>query len=213
MNDKLIVTAHSGCEGTKPNSKEYIMLAMSSEADFIEVDIRDNNGNLVLSHDEVLNSSYELSLGDMIFLLKGSEKKINFDLKEENLLEKVILFLEKNNVKNKYVFSGTVSVNNRQYIHKVLLNPECIDENFYAKIYDYKDFTLFMNNVKDLGFRSINIDYRYIDEEKINRCKKLGIDVFVWTIDDTVTMKKYMDMGVKGITTNFVYDLTRLTNQ
>ena len=35
-----LITAHSGCEGTAPNSLDHILAAIDSGAEMIEVDIR-----------------------------------------------------------------------------------------------------------------------------------------------------------------------------
>ena len=46
-----IITAHSGCEGTFPNSREHILEAIASGAEMIEVDVRRSGELLYLSHD------------------------------------------------------------------------------------------------------------------------------------------------------------------
>jgi glycerophosphoryl diester phosphodiesterase len=51
-----LITAHAGCMGTVPNSRESIEAAFSSGADIVEVDVRaTRDGVAVLAHDESLD--------------------------------------------------------------------------------------------------------------------------------------------------------------
>ena len=48
-----MITAHSGADGTKENSLEFVAYAMQTGADALEVDVRmGENGILILSHDK-----------------------------------------------------------------------------------------------------------------------------------------------------------------
>ena len=51
---KTIITAHSGCEKTPPNSREHILAAIATGAEYIEIDVRYDGEQLYLSHDELL---------------------------------------------------------------------------------------------------------------------------------------------------------------
>ena len=47
---KTVITAHSACEGTLPNSREHVLAAIASGAEMIDVDVRmDDNGALYMS--------------------------------------------------------------------------------------------------------------------------------------------------------------------
>jgi len=51
-----LITAHAGCMGTVPNSRESFVAAFSSKADIIEADIRSTRDGIpVLTHEEVLS--------------------------------------------------------------------------------------------------------------------------------------------------------------
>lgn len=51
-----LITAHAGCMGTLPNSRESFVAAFSSRADIVEADIRSTrDGIAVLTHDDVLS--------------------------------------------------------------------------------------------------------------------------------------------------------------
>ena len=40
LRGRTVITAHSGCENTSPNSREHIAEAIKSDAEMIEVDVR-----------------------------------------------------------------------------------------------------------------------------------------------------------------------------
>jgi len=50
-----LITAHAGCEGTEPNSRESIVAAYNSPADIVEVDVRVSaDGVVFLMHDNAM---------------------------------------------------------------------------------------------------------------------------------------------------------------
>jgi glycerophosphoryl diester phosphodiesterase len=56
--DSPLITAHAGCQGTEPNSRESIIAAYHSPADIVEVDVRaSREGVVFLMHDEALAPS------------------------------------------------------------------------------------------------------------------------------------------------------------
>ena len=55
--DGFLITAHTGCLGTKLNSLDSLRAALESGANAVEFDIRfQSDGTPVLSHDAVQNS-------------------------------------------------------------------------------------------------------------------------------------------------------------
>jgi glycerophosphoryl diester phosphodiesterase len=86
VKNKLNITAHSGCDGTKPDSIESIHAGIRNGADAVEVDVRLNaEGMLVLSHDEDETHRYtgHVTLAD-VFELAARDGRIavNCDVKE-----------------------------------------------------------------------------------------------------------------------------------
>ena len=57
-----MITAHSGADGTKENSLEFVAYAMQTGADALEVDVRmGENGILILSHDKTDEDAVRLA--------------------------------------------------------------------------------------------------------------------------------------------------------
>ncbi len=66
--DRPLITAHAGCMGTIPNSRESFIAAFSSKADIIEADIRSTRDGIpVLTHDDSLslNGSAPIKVGGL----------------------------------------------------------------------------------------------------------------------------------------------------
>jgi glycerophosphoryl diester phosphodiesterase len=98
MRDKLNITAHSGCDGTKQDSLESVRAGILNGADAVEVDVRSNGeGALILSHDRDESRTYQghASLAD-VFELAVRNKRIgvNCDLKERETVRAVLHLAE-----------------------------------------------------------------------------------------------------------------------
>ena len=92
MNEPMI-TAHSGCEGTERDSMESIDKALELGAEAIEVDVRvDQAGTLRISHNAVSQEEYleKPTLSEVLYRIKGTGLAVNFDLKEQQTLYKVL---------------------------------------------------------------------------------------------------------------------------
>ena len=60
-------------------------------------------------------------------------------------------------------------------------------------------------NIENLGFTPeiYSSYYLTLTESRINKIHDLGMRAIPWTINDTVTMRKYVEMGVDGIITDY----------
>lgn len=58
--------------------------------------------------------------------------------------------------------------------------------------------------IKSYGFaEEVNINYRYVNPLVVRKVHQLGKKVNVWTVNETANLKKYVDMGVDGIITDY----------
>ena len=84
---KTIITAHSGCENTPPNSRAHILAAIASHAEMIEVDVRRDGDLLYLSHDLPEDVSSCVTLREMFALIAPeTHLEMNLDVKTEGLI-------------------------------------------------------------------------------------------------------------------------------
>ena len=107
----VLITAHSGCDGTPDNSLEFVRHALQTNADALEVDVRKTeNGVLAISHDPIAADQDAPTLQAVFSLVAPTEKKINCDLKEPDLEEAVIGLAREQGLLQRLIFSGTVSL-------------------------------------------------------------------------------------------------------
>jgi glycerophosphoryl diester phosphodiesterase len=51
--------------------------------------------------------------------------------------------------------------------------------------------------------QEVNINYRYVNPRVVRKVHQMGKKVNVWTVNESHNLKKYIDMGVDGIITDF----------
>ena len=82
----VIVTAHSGCEGTPRDSLESVFRAVQCGADAVEVDVRmDETGILRISHDhkKTLEEYTQCNtLQEVFAAVAQTSLRVNCDMKE-----------------------------------------------------------------------------------------------------------------------------------
>jgi len=52
------------------------------------------------------------------------------------------------------------------------------------------------------GLEGINLNFKIVDQEMVNKTRQLGLELLSWTIDDLEEAKRLVKLGVTGITTN-----------
>lgn len=79
-----LITAHSGCEGTERDSLASIDRAIALGAGAVEVDVRQADGVLVVSHDRVTaaESRSKPRLEGVFLRLRDTDLRLNCDVKE-----------------------------------------------------------------------------------------------------------------------------------
>jgi glycerophosphoryl diester phosphodiesterase len=234
-----LITAHTGCMHTTPNSIQSVMEGLKGGADIIEVDIRSTkDGVVVLMHDEIVMTqagfqrvqdlSYEelkhiikqekiTLLDDILPLIKENHRVINLDVKEDNVIEPMIRTVERYNMRDYAIITGCekeraahLKKHNRPY--QVLLNASV---SLYEAL--NRDYHSFMKETCQDAIAAsccgININYHLCREELIHSAKLRCLPIFVWTVDDSHQMEKYLDMGVHSITSNEVKTLMWLRDK
>ncbi|WP_445492508.1 glycerophosphodiester phosphodiesterase [Niallia sp. 03133] len=236
---KPLITAHTGCMKTPPNSIQSVIEGIKSGADVIEVDVRSTkDGSVVLLHDEHFHTQHgmirvqdvtfqELNdltqsdkvvrLEEVLPLIKESNRVINLDVKEDHAIDPMIKTVEKFKMRESSIISGCekdraafLKGNYRPY--QVLLNAS--KSLFEANKEDYESFI--KETFQDAIAASccgINIDYRICREELIAASALRCLPVLVWTINETHEMEKYVKLGVHSITSHEVETLVELTNK
>lgn len=59
-----------------------------------------------------------------------------------------------------------------------------------------------LDEVKAAGLDGVDLEQSLITKEVMDKCSKLGLDVWVWTVDNPESAKRCAALGVSSITTN-----------
>jgi glycerophosphoryl diester phosphodiesterase len=229
-----LVTAHSGCMNTPPNSISSVLEGLRAGADIIEVDVRaTNDGVVVLRHDEEvmtpigirriqdldfeelkdLAKSEDITrLEEILPLILENNRMINLDVKEDSAIGPMIRTVEKYNMRDYVIISGCgkeraayLKENYRPY--QVLLNASISGGDYDSFIKET------CQDAISASCCGINIHYHFCREELLDYAGLRCLPVFVWTVDDPLTMETFLDMGVHSITTNEVRILMQLKDK
>lgn len=227
--DLPIITAHSGCEKTLANSMENIKKAIQLNVEYVEIDVRHTKDHVaVLSHDDergevrISESTLDelrnyniITYEEAVELIIKSGKKVNSDIKTIQSIDLISDYIIKNELCEKVILSGCKE---REISYLTENYPE-IKKLFNIDILMKEDLSFeekmshVLNIHKQNHLKGINIPYYQANDEVLGHMKEHGIETYVWTIDTEELMRKFVNKGVKSITTNEVVLLEKVKNE
>ena len=227
------VWAHRGASGYAPeNTLPSFIKAIDMKADGIELDVqKTKDGKLVVIHDEsvyrvsgkkgfVRNYTYDElkelnvnkkfpqygkvsipTLEEVYSLVKGTELIINVELKNgivfyENLEEDIMLLTKKMGLEDRIIYTS--------FNHYSIVKMKEIDPSIKVGFL-YEDGYINMPRYAEKhGVEALHPAFHNLQYDKfIKGCKKRGIEIRPWTINDPKDMKKLCKLGINGIITNY----------
>jgi glycerophosphoryl diester phosphodiesterase len=204
-----MITAHSGCDNTAPNSMEGIIAALSKNIDIIEVDLRLYKENVYLSHDVVDGNQLDryVTFQEVLKLLAIDKVNLNCDLKEIGVFEYALKDLREYGMEERAIFTGDYDNSkidtNAKY--RYFLNVERKDLQLYNNIIEDQDADKiidFYKNSKDNTMAALNMNYRCISPSAQAMLYASGIPISYWTVDDPNEIDRLLQNNVFSITTN-----------
>lgn len=210
-----MITAHSGCDGTKDNSLEFIRHALNTEAECLEVDVRKNQwGELILSHDKSEEDCVKLR-DALILIRERPGKMINCDLKHEGLELPVYCMAVELHVADRLIYSGTIDTELlREKEDKlpetvIYLNIESIYPGIYGETegrligaLDLHQLDEALKAAKRCHAAVINMEYILVTDEVLECLSKNGLGCSVWTVDDEAEIRRFLGKDIANVTTN-----------
>jgi glycerophosphoryl diester phosphodiesterase len=211
---RTLLTAHSGCDGTNENSMEFVSYALGLDVGAIEVDVRKSSeGALVLAHDD---RPANATLRDVFLKLKEHpEKKLNCDLKQDNLELDVWALAKQTGSDKQIIFSGTVS-----------RDAAKLEPDLYRHADWFVNIELLFPKIKALGLaeavsmlghmemadklgefitvsgaQCVNTHHSIASTPLYRELMIRGIPISVWTPDDGKMISSFLEDGVYNITT------------
>lgn len=191
---KTIITAHSGCEKTPPNSREHILAAIACGSEMIEFDVRMVEGELRLSHDVPEDPDACITLRECFSLIEPEENlHMNIDVKTEGLMEPVMALAKEFSLEGRIIFTGAcnddraLAVSLGSDVWRSMWPGQEIDDGIAA--------------CKNDGSPFLNVAYCMITEENNNALLENGLAFSAWTVDKEYFLRLFLRMGVANITT------------
>lgn len=214
--NRINITAHAGCMGTKMDSIEAVKEGIKYGANIIEIDLNiDENENLVLSHNKPKVLTKYPSFEEVLEIIKMKQAVLlNIDIKDTKVLAKLNNTILDFGLKDRVFFTGL------DY-QSLIDNMETLKgANYFINLGIPKlDITMLNNKnylnrlideLESLNILGININYRLVTPELINVCKERKMMCSVWTVDDNENMKRMIALEVNSITTKRVDVLKNL---
>ena len=198
------IIAHTGCMGTKMNSRESILAGIQERADYIEVDVRFLKGRAVLTHDRPEPGKDYVLLEEAVRLVQKTETvRLALDLKEWDRIGEVAAVLEQYDMLDRSVYLGNFMEDMDAMVKwgkGVACFPNVYPEQ--AAGLDENGRNSLADRVKKLGARAVGMNYRAVTPELIQNFHERGIMLSAWTVEEEMDMKRLMDWGADFITSD-----------
>ena len=221
MSRKIMITAHSGCEGTPDNSIASIETGIALGADCVEVDIRmDARGRLWLTHDlpEIFDDLTPLEAA--FALIHESGLAVNCDLKEYGALLPTLTLAEKCGIsKERLIFSGSVDTALLQEKPEIagrarifLNSEELVRDLSKTGPADRPGQTAFLlenvelaaHRLRALQVEALNAPYKYMPDELFDGLRARKVNLSLWTLNEEAALRRFMAKDLLNITTRSV---------
>ncbi len=190
---RTLITAHSGCENTPPNSREFIEAAFSAGCDMLEIDLNRDGDRLYLSHDRA-DPAACLSFEEFLDLLAPHpDVRVNCDMKEEGCCGLVMQAANRRGMAPQIVFTGSAHAEEEEI--------RAAGGEFWYGIWDPALLEDAIASCLRTGAKIINLQSGIVTPETKARLDGLGLGFSCWTIDREPEMRRLLELEVYNITT------------
>ena len=202
MEHKIAITAHSGCEGTPDNSREHILAAIDSGADFLEIDVRMANGKLYLYHDRSEHPETCVDFKEFLrTILPHESLKVNNDLKEDGLIRPVLEAAEEIGgpaLAARMYFTGETYGRGNDVVS--LERYEGLRERIWLNT-GAEELEAALDVADREGCPILNVYYGVITKESLALVRSRGKNFSGWTANSADVIAFLLSCGVTNITT------------
>ena len=209
--ENFTVTAHTGCEKTKDNTIDSLIVGCTSGADIVEFDLNfDAKGNAVLSHNMPVDGC--VTLDEAFCCIAAYEKiKVNVDVKKTDNLKEVEACAAKYLLTDRIFYTGI----DKEYVPDVKQQTPSVA--YYLNVAverkrrkDIEYLNMLADLVEQQGAVGINLNKKGCSEELVNVFHKRKLLVSVWTVNKKHEMRKMLSLLPDNITTRYPSRLTRI---
>lgn len=202
--DDFTITVHTGAYNTQMNSIDSVKVAIDNNAKVIEVDIRQRpDGTVVMAHDLVVTNNDGVPFEEIVPLLKGTDVRINLDIKETRALNNLHKILVENELLEQSFLTGIETIN-----VKAVKESDCADMEYYlnympsrSRVFFDEYRTKLIDLLNETGAVGINCNYKYANSQLSSLLHKNGYKLSVWTVNTERRAKKMLAIKPDNITT------------
>ncbi len=226
LDDEVLVIAHRGAAGAAPeNTLAAVRRALDDETDWVEIDVQESrDGQVVVVHDsdfmKLAGNPLKIWEGDLAEIRQidiGSWFDVGFADQRVPTLKEVL-----NEVRDR---SGLV-IELKYYGHDQQLEQRVVDIveeagmadqvvvmslklEGVSKLKDLRpDWTAGLLAASAVGdLTRLEVDFLAVNQNMaspafIRRAHTAGMQVFVWTVNDALSLSRWISMGVDGVITD-----------
>ncbi len=224
--------AHRGCSGLEPENTNAAFIAAGNRSYYgIETDIHATvDGNFIVIHDDttkrvaidnltIEESTYDTLRG--LLLLQKDGKKGRTDLRLPSLeeyigickyYEKIAVLELKNHMEKEQIYAICDRIQAMDYMQNVIFisfdleNLIILREKYPAQTAQYLLVECKDDNYENLLKYHLDLDiaYRSLTRELVDKCHGDGIKVNCWTCDNKEDAERLISYGVDYITSNII---------
>lgn len=219
----MLCIGHRGARGYAPeNTLESIDLAIEQGATWIEIDIREHSGELIVIHDKYLerttNGQGHICQHDLAALRRftcGNNQTLP-TLKEviTHVNRRAVINIE---LKDRASALPTIALLNMLVSQGWQYDDFLISSFYHHALQDIKEIEPkirtgalcasvmidYARFAQELNAWSINLCSESVSQELINDAHQRGLKVFVYTVNDPRLFTEFSDMGVDGVFTDY----------
>jgi glycerophosphoryl diester phosphodiesterase len=221
---QVVLVAHRGTPGVAPeNTLGGIEAALGYDIDIVEVDVSERAGDLMLAHSDDLAGSDSPGLGDALKLFAAraaSGVGIQLDLKVHGAEERLVGELRRHGLVDRALVSSTFPevlravraqepslrtglaypYDRAQVAERGLLPDAVIHAALVSLRLALPARVVGMARAAQADV--LTLHHVVVSAETVRRCRKRGLAVFAWTVNDRVALDRVLGLGVDGVVTD-----------
>lgn len=189
----MIIIGHRGARGLAPeNTVRSIKRALANHVDMIEIDLRMQNGVIVLSHDPIERDSTYATLSEALYAIAG-KVAVNLELKEPDVvapLKEVLI-----NYKGKVIISS--------FEYKILQLVRSVLPSYEIAVLEKWSAVRGITEARLLGTKRVHFNQQWLWSRLIYSLKHHGYEVYAYTVNSRDRAEELASWGVDGIFTDY----------
>jgi len=141
-------------------------------------------------------------LRDLLRLTKGTVITV-IEIKQENIADKVIKDIEDADAVGEVVL---ISFHASALRDAQAINPRIPRAFLIGGVEPLSELSPILDLIHssaEVGAGTLNLSAKIISPRLVKESRRRGIGVWAWTVDDETEIKRLLEMGVTGITSNY----------